>query len=413
MRLFSISSVLLLPSPEKWKRWTANQQMHARTSITFRGPSGPLELLFGETNQSQRVQCSKLAATSFHEPLSVADYLEREEYLAHRPLTQDGRLRYWCLALEKNPAQVLATCKTMQRDILVRDVNGSRQQQCYCIASVITDSQFRRNGLASLLLERVAKWMDGPGDATASMLYTSIGDVSVKTESCAPFVLLTQFQFYVRRGWKKIPAMKSTLSGLRGFSDLPDWSDRPATRLLSTRDIPALCARDVNNIKVSLENHAAGPNEVLMVVLPTSNLISWLHDRGDFISHKINGEIPDAHGAISESADSWLYWHHDFRKRALGIQRISASAVGNRISTASLSSLLFGALKEAYRWKLLEVHVWNPSHDLVQAIQYLQEKFGIEAECKEQTGSVPSVRWRGSEQARDIRLPLNEHYAWS
>lgn len=150
-----------------------------------------------------------------------------------------------------------------------------------------------------------------------------------------------------------------------------------------------------------------------MVVLPTVNLISWLHDRGDFISFKINGETPKAHGAICESVDAWLYWHHDFRKKALGIQRVRTSTLGNGRSVEALASLLLDALEEASRWKLPELFVWDPSDDLLRAVQYLQDKFGIKMECKEQIGSIPSVRWRGSDQTRDLKLHLNEHYAWS
>ena len=169
--------------------------MLVSTPATLQGPDGPLTVLFGEADHSQRLQCMKLAAKSFRNPLSTEDYLEREEHLSQRPLTQNGGLRYWCLYIDKDPAQILATCKTIQRDIFVRDAGGSCQQQCYCIASVITDPQFRRYGLASLLLMRLAGWMDGRGNAFASMLYTSIGDVSINSKCMKLlilFILLTQ-----------------------------------------------------------------------------------------------------------------------------------------------------------------------------------------------------------------------------
>jgi GNAT superfamily N-acetyltransferase len=147
------------------------------TSTTLEGPDGSINVNFSEATTEQRLQCCKLAATAFAAPLSETDYIEREEYLSQRPLARDKGLRFWCLALAEDPAQVLATCKTIYRDILIRDTNGSQQEKCFCVASVVTDSKFRRYGLATLLLKEVVKWMDRLGDAAASMLYTSIGDV--------------------------------------------------------------------------------------------------------------------------------------------------------------------------------------------------------------------------------------------
>src|SRR4051812_10180613 len=123
------------------------------TPMEFNGADGPLMLLFGEATPSQRVQCRFMGAKSFREPLSAEDYIEREEYLAGRPLTRNDGIRYWCLFSDKDPAQVLATCKTIQRDIIVRDKTGSYQGKCYCVASVVTHSDFRQHGLASILLQ--------------------------------------------------------------------------------------------------------------------------------------------------------------------------------------------------------------------------------------------------------------------
>ena len=169
----------------------------------------------------------------------------------------------------------------------------------------------------------------------------------------------------------------------------------------------------MEDIKISLEKFIPEPNKIAIAVLPTEILISWLHDRGDFVSQKINGEVPKAHGTICEPADSWLYWNHDFRKQSLGIQRVRSPANVDQICIEVLASLLFDALKEAYRWKLAYVHVWNPSPDSLEAMHYLKNKFDIEVESKEQSSSIPSLRLRDSERARDLTLLFNEHYAWS
>lgn len=139
---------------------------------------GPMAIVFGEATPEQQIQCCKLVSAAFGSPLSEEDFLEREKHLGQQPLTRNHGWRCWCLSPPNKPNHVLATCKTIRRNLLVRDASGSREQQGYCISSVVTDSRYRQLGLASFLLKRVAEWMDGPGDGIASMLYCSIGNVS-------------------------------------------------------------------------------------------------------------------------------------------------------------------------------------------------------------------------------------------
>jgi GNAT superfamily N-acetyltransferase len=146
-------------------------------TTTLDGPDGPMTVVFGDATPEQWHQCCKLAATTFSSPLSQADYLEREEYLSQRPLARDKGQRIWCLSRVDNPAHVVTTCQTMHRNLLIGVENGSSEAQGYCITKVVTDARYRRHGLASLLLSHVAEWMDGPGRAAASMLYTGISNV--------------------------------------------------------------------------------------------------------------------------------------------------------------------------------------------------------------------------------------------
>lgn len=148
-------------------------------STDLTGKKGTIAVVFGEANPEQRIQCFKLAAAAFGLPLSEEDYIKREEYLGDRPLTRNKGWRIWCLSLAEDPNKVLATCKTMHRDLLVRDPDGTHKHQAYCISSVVTDTQYRGHGLASQLLKHVAEWLDGPGNAVASMLYTIVGDVRI------------------------------------------------------------------------------------------------------------------------------------------------------------------------------------------------------------------------------------------
>ena len=150
--------------------------------ITLEGPQGPISVVVSEASPTQRLPCRKLGAVPFGAPLqNEADYVQLDEYLGAVPLTRDDGWRFWCLALTADPARVLATCKTVRRRLLVRDADvdagAVRERRAYCLASVVTDPEYRGYGLATLLLRRVAAWMDGPGGGVACLLYTSIKEV--------------------------------------------------------------------------------------------------------------------------------------------------------------------------------------------------------------------------------------------
>jgi GNAT superfamily N-acetyltransferase len=138
----------------------------------------PSKTIFAEASGAQRAQCFQLGAASFGAPLSAEQYLEREAFFDTLPLLRDGGLRVWCLLDAEDRNRVITTCKTVRRDLFIRDGPGEgRKAQGFCLASVVCDPQFRGQGFTSILLEEVAKWADGPGQAAVTFLYTSIGSV--------------------------------------------------------------------------------------------------------------------------------------------------------------------------------------------------------------------------------------------
>ena len=115
-------------------------------------------------------------------------------------------------------------------------------------------------------------------------------------------------QFYVKRGWHKLPSTHAVITLPTAGKPPPKaWTARPKTRLLSSEEIPALCVHDVEEIKTSLENLPAKPHEIVLVVLPTLDVVTCMHDRGYFMARKRIGEGTEFHGAISEDGSSWMY----------------------------------------------------------------------------------------------------------
>lgn len=152
-------------------------RMYEPRTASVTTASGQFLVTMGEATPQQRQQCYKLAAAAFASPISQDDFLKREKFLEDRPLTRNNGWRLWCVYLSDSPDKVLATCKSIDRDLLLKTSHGISEGRGYCIAGVVTDPRYRKCGLASLLLCYVGDWMDGPGQAAASMLYTSIGNV--------------------------------------------------------------------------------------------------------------------------------------------------------------------------------------------------------------------------------------------
>ncbi|KAI0478268.1 hypothetical protein F4859DRAFT_479180 [Xylaria cf. heliscus] len=367
-----------------------------RFSFTLKNPDRVVDVLFGEATPEQVVPCRRLSGVEFiGELMAMEDFLEGEAYLDGKPLIREQGGRLWCLSLANDPAEVLTSCKTLPRELLVKDVSGTSRQNAYCIANVVTNPQYRNQGLASRLLELVSQWLDGPCNATASILYTSIGD------------------FYVRRGWKKISAHQAALSWPVDFSPTGDRGHLPETRALSRAEIPQLCNPDIRDVEKQIEYMMPQPGESYVCVLPTANLITWLHDRADFMSTKINGSSLQNYGSICESDESWLYWFHDFRKQQLAVQRIREPMEGG-ISSSALAAMLLDAIEEARLWNLPKVILWEPDTVLLNAISRLEEDFNIKSEIGERlNSSIPSLRWRHADETSETIFLFNEFYTWS
>lgn len=142
--------------------------------------SNVLVSIFAQATPDQRIACEKLAASAFRGPLSEEEYLEREDFMRNQALAKNGDIRTWCLFSKDDPNLILATCVTFARKLLLTDRCGSRAATGYCIGSVISHPDHRGQGHASTLLSNVAEWLDGPGNAFASVLYSAKEAVSRK-----------------------------------------------------------------------------------------------------------------------------------------------------------------------------------------------------------------------------------------
>ncbi|KAF2245781.1 hypothetical protein BU26DRAFT_553584 [Trematosphaeria pertusa] len=369
--------------------------MFQQPSISIKGAAGQGVVRFGEATPDQRLQCYRLAL-AFGQPLSEEDFVEREEFMSQQPFARGTGWRFWCVFLTDNPSQVLATCKTIQRHLLLKDISGVRDELGYCIASVVTDPSYRGQGVASFLLRHVTQWLDGPGNAAASMLYSSKED------------------FYAKSGWHPVPDFETTLSAADASKrSASDELCLPKTDPISADGISALCERDTQGLRAEYSAQDIGKESSLMVVLPTAELVSWLHALAEFMGLKTRGKAPVHKGAIS-NRDTWIYWHHDFRKQCLYVQRIRTFVKESEPRTKALAAVLLHACREADIWELPKVAIWDANPEMRLAIDLLASRQVIRASNGDSARREKlSIRWKDQGMKMDPMIEKNEFYAWN
>ncbi|KAI9164086.1 hypothetical protein HJFPF1_05722 [Paramyrothecium foliicola] len=346
-------------------------KMTQSLSTTIQGPNGPLQIVCGEATPDQWAPCLEVAGAAFVPQLPPSIVVEHGKALSHHALLRDKGVRFWCVSVADDPLSVLAMCGTLRRPLLVRDSQSVREEDGYCIYMVATHSQYRRLGLANMVLKKVTEWLDGESGAAASMLYTSIGD------------------FYVRLGWEMIPSVASIITSSTGSFCVGDRTDLPSSRLLADDEIPHLCHRDVKDLKHKFEEATVAIDEVQLAVIPSPDMINYLHFWGDVLNLKIRNKSSEIHGAICEAADAWIYWHHSLDK--LVITRVRTPPDGTQGSPEALASLLLHALEEAQKWDLPKITIWEPSNEVLGALEIIERNPGVEVQTGPRPNSITSL----------------------
>lgn len=183
--------------------------------------------------------------------------------------------------------------------------------------------------------------------------------------------------------------------------------------MLHKEDISPLCERDIEALSSEVYQRKVSEGETLMTVLPTAELISWLHGRAEFFGLKLFDKIPQNKGAIC-GEDTWMSWHHDFRKRCLYIQRIRSFEQDKEQRIRFLAALFLDACREAEAWGLSIVVTWDTNHQIHDACELLRSlEGGVEVLFTEERRETISIRGGSGERTGHLDFHLNEHFAWN
>lgn len=170
----------------------------------------------------------------------------------------------------------------------------------------------------------------------------------------------------------------------------------------------------MESLKDDFQKYDLPKDSVLVTILPTTNMITWLQARIAYTNNQLKGKTLEVKGSICESADSWVYWYSDLHDRKITIQRVKPPhGQDEATSTRAIARLLLDAIEEAAKWELPEVDIWNPSPELHSAMKLLNSELGIKVtNQKRESEHIPCLRWRGGEK-RSIIFSPNEFYPWS
>lgn len=359
-------------------------------------------------------------------PLSVEEYLDREDALREQDLTR-GTLTCWILTSPKLPANadgsrpVLASCESLLKSAYIARNGKVDQILTHGIGSVFTRPQHRGRGYAARMMTELAKqletWQQPEGVKGAfSILYSDIGQ-----------------KFYARFGWKVFPSSHVHLDPV----NLEEYeSTRKRLTDLIKKGLPEiedLTAADLDQIPavVNLEQtiqveSAAQPTMPFLAIRPDRAHFAWHHAREEFQSKAIGKPEPTIKGAIHKETGIAVIWCRVYATNpaewSLHILHVvippATKAAPTPADHLALSALLLRAQLEAHIWEMQDgVEVWDPSGFVITAAKKLKVEEDSEVKVIHRDREhLCSLKWNGARPGDDesgkVTWLNNEKYAW-
>lgn len=248
-------------------------------------------------------------------------------------------------------------------------------------------------------------------------------------------------QFYAREGWKAFPSGHISLLPTRKRSnrdtgEVNGDGMNSGVRDLVAEDLKELCEVDEKLLRERIRRFKAGETKARVALIPDADTMQWHHAREEFAAKELLGRAVDVKGAIVEAGEGkrvWAIWTRTFAEKAenstLHILRMVVEGekkfeaeVGTEeemgrmedleeSNVSAAAAVLRAAQREAGRWPMHAVEVWNPSHTILAAARTIQPdaKF-VERESQ----SITSLMWYGDVTGDDngVEWVGNEKYGW-
>ncbi|KAL5615401.1 hypothetical protein BROUX41_005448 [Berkeleyomyces rouxiae] len=341
-----------------------------------------------------------------------ADYIRREKFLTHLPLSQRGSARQWILTTPGAPGTrpILSSCDTLRRRGLVASGKGNGtvdEVEVQAIGAVFTDPAFRGRRYARRLMELLQREMEAPASETGhvtpgfSVLFSDIGK-----------------SFYAKLGWavheSRHVEIRPSAVGLQGA----DAGGADKASPLRMHDLAELCVLD----EAVLRRTMAACAVPAVALIPDYDTMLWHHLREDFMTTTLFEKSPAVRGAIAGPPGRrvWAVWVRSYysgaadpKDNTMHILRLGfedQNSTSDEELAERLSAILHVAVKEAHEWVTSSVHMWNPSEQVVRALKKGNVEFSL---VDREDSSIPSVMMHG--KFHDItpqNWVINEKFGW-
>jgi GNAT superfamily N-acetyltransferase len=358
------------------------------------------------------VQTAYLNADEWKGPLTIEQYLQREDILQAVNLTRDGRITGWILTTDSLPKNtdgsrpILASCESIPIHAYLARDGVVEKIQAHGIASVYNRPEHRGKGYASRMMAELGKrletWQPLNGAINQfSVLFSDIGQT-----------------FYARFGWKVFPSTHIHLQQLNQVAYERASSGLPAVEDLLLEDLKSIPTVQYVERRLG-EISKAEPGKIHVAIRPDLEHLEWHFARDEFQTKVMGKRFPEVKGVIHRPTGLALIWCRVYAAKKSDWQLhilhtvIPPSTQGSQEAETALAALLARAQLEAHEWEMASgVEVWDPSDLVVASAQRLRtkEQGRVEIITRDKE-HLCSLRWTGGSDDNVVWL-AKEKYAW-
>lgn len=309
--------------------------------------------------------------------LTREEYYEREIFLSSQEFAKD--LTVYALvpsseASSDNPT-LLAHLDAFYRDVIMSDGQGNVSTgRAVGVASIFTNTQYRRQGHASLMMNLLKEQFEKDG-VVASNLYSSVGP-----------------DFYAQMGWKAYPSLEISAKATK---KIPEHT-LDALKWIETADLDQIVTDERKRL---IEKLKASEVPAVMIDLNV-DVLKW-----HFVQHESYAKVRDKpeikfRGALIKATGSFVIWAHESGENAL-------VALLSRTEGSDAKMLAAAMHVEANRHGLENVVYWVSQDLSPEKIKEWEEAIG--ASVAERTDDQ-SALWLKS--GKEYHWLACEKYAW-
>lgn len=386
-------------------------------------PSDSSTLALLHPTQEEKIATWKLNGSAWKGAMDLSTYLRREIHLENQAFTRDGGITFWILVdttSQPNTRPILASCESLRKQALLAKENGNVEDiVSHGIGSVFCNPAYRGRGYAQRMITELGKKLDTHLQAEGknahfTVLYSDIGK-----------------KFYSRMGWEAFPSSHIPLPTLNGPHST--YAPKMTTRPLHADELPELCSLDEKWLRKSIAQPTSPPS-IRVALIPDIKTMQWHHAREEFAGKEMLNCDPFNKGALAKTSTGeqiWCIWTRTFGSEADGntLNILRFVIEGEQLTRQNENekdpitlqpldqekvwagaAVLRAAQREAARWDMKDVQIWNPTPLTVLAAKEVEPESQVIHRDEE---SIASLRWHGVDADRSkVQWVGNEKYGW-